>query len=268
MHKLEIIRKNTREASLDLRRVAAAKIVQRALPFEFEDTNNNLDRLENLIYRGYGMIYCVPHFSTSDFLRSIAAFLIHSKMSRKGPILAPLAIQYVDNQVLSMFQNLTDIDLQGIVTKSTIKYEEELLKAGREIPWERQDLGYGTGEYSVRAVDVLAHNGSVYVAPQTERQEMLYPFDKSTIGLLDANLKRHKIEKVAYAVLGIKMQGSEDYSQGGLNISETYKISLADVLTSAELNTQAPVHRKRRLVDNVIYSKMYHAAPMAYRPEL
>jgi hypothetical protein len=266
MNYSETIKNYYKENSLNIGRLTAANIVKKVLPFEFNDSNNNLDRLENLKYREYGTVYCVPHFSTSDFLRTIAAFLINSEQARKGPILAPLAMQYVDNQLLEVFRKLTATHLEGIVTKTTLQHEENLLKSGKQIPWKHHELGFGTAEYVSKAVEILGNAGSVYIAPQAERQEKLYPFVKPTIGLLDANLQRHGIEHVAYAILGIDMPDCEDYSLDGLNFSQQYNISLHDVLTSEELRAEAPMIGKRSKVDTVIYSKMYQAAPIAYRP--
>ena len=140
---------------VDARRSVLSSVLNLPLPSELRERQEGIEKAEQYLKQGYGLIGFTTHFSYGDFIRVIGAIWSKSDEFRKRKVLIPLALHQRDKLGLKELCRLANIDTSLIVTRDTKKKEQNLAEQDKPIPWEEHGEGFGTKEYLERAAGLL-----------------------------------------------------------------------------------------------------------------
>ncbi len=253
--------------TLPARRRVAAGVVGKILPYEKDGERTFLEQQaeqtrkigEHLAQRR-GMAGVPLHWSNGDFVRLLVHQFQQSREIRTLPILIPIAEHQRHVVGLDGISGFTNVNLLTIVTADTKRKEEKLRAAGKKIPWEEHEEGYGTKEYIEKAIQFLKDGNVVLLSPQGARYAKMEPFQERAIGLLIAYARRKGLTDFGFFFMSLGIHNATDYSQlRGYNPLRPYQITYNEVLTRNELVLQAKGND--RTVDEEAYMIMRKNAP-------
>jgi len=247
------------------------KLISSFMPSEIEG-KENLEHTKKLIKDGYGVVIFFDHFSLRDPIQPVLDIITANPSMKNLRILAPIAEHHYrySKFVLGPLGYLTEIKTVPTITPNTLEraVNNPNIESGLKIKQRKF-----TDNYKRKMLEYLSTGGIVLFAPQIKREEKLVvpkeEESKRPITHLIANLKRNKIEKVAFLIVGIGIKNAIDYSKnkvGKYNLKKIYTVNIGSTLTLNEIldRTQGDLRTKIRASDRIILEELGKVVPPAY----
>lgn len=237
-------------------RKLAVKALSPVLKSERTNSNHGIDKAEDILRNGNGLIVIINHFSLKDPPLAANEVFRHREMGSKK-IIAPIAY-HMDHRLYHVLGRLIGINFFPIVTENTMKKGRN---NGREL-FE----GKGKSEYLKASLNLLRQGGIVILAPQGTRMPNLGQPDNLTVGTFMAGARKNGLDKYAFLFIGFGIKGLDDYSIKGIkgfNLLKRYTANIGACLTSKEILEKAGGNF--RAVDEVIFEELRKVVPSNYR---
>lgn len=217
---------------------------------------HGLERAEELLDQGIGLLILINHFGKTDPAQVINNVVFAREKMRRKPITTPIAY-HQQKPYINMLAGLTSINIKPIVTPDTIRLNQN----------DGLDQGTGLPHYINFSLQTLKHGGIVLLAPQAGRRERLGEPNK-TMRLFMLQAKRRGVNNFGMLFIGLGIKGTTDYSErsaGGLNIGKTYEINIGPTFTQEEAILDAG--RQNLDLDAWVFSQLAHLVPESYLGE-
>lgn len=252
MSKIESFHSDVSPAAVTRRNLVRA--VLSTLLWHHIETSHGLERAEELLDQGMGLLILINHFGKTDPAQVINNVVFAREKMRRKPITTPIAY-HQQKPYIKMLAGLTSINMKPIVTPDTIRLNQN----------DGLDQGTGLPDYINSSLQTLKQGGIVLLAPQAGRRERLGKPDK-TMRLFMLLANRHKVNKFGILFIGLGIEGITDYSEisaGGLNIGKTYEINIGPTFTQEEAILDAG--RQNLDLDTWVFSQLAPLVPESYR---
>lgn len=211
-----------------IRKVITEALGHTILRTELIDVNHSLKTAEENSRRGRPTIFVFTHPTKTDPPRALEVMINHSSVSNGKIITGPIAL-HQDNFLYHWLGKITGLELKPIVTKNT------LAKA----KYKDHKLGEGNKEFLDTFIDRMKMGGTIFEAPQGERQDHLGPPENMAIRTLMKRAKDNGIEDYLIVFMGFEIKGTEDYSKKkGFNFFKKYTVRTS-CLTDREILAKA-----------------------------
>ncbi len=239
-------------------RKEVSKVALGFLPTEYTSDQNSqeaLQKTEELLQEGYGIVVLYNHFSKSDHIRTLARLVLDVPTVSKRPILSPVGI-HQHNWYLKLLGKGTNVKLMPIVTPNTrAEHPEKIpsIRPGAEM----------AREYLSKARQTLSAGGVLLLAPQAERKATLgKPLNGKPVKRI---LKNYANDMVAFLFAGLQIPGETDYSTAsvrGLNRGREFLINLSGPLIKSMLLELSNYDLNQ--VDRVVFEHLRPLVSPAY----
>ncbi len=199
-------------------------------PARVEIVQNGIQRADELLEQGWGLVLPFTHFSGRDIVEMTLRPFAAGRMLVTRPIVVSIEwSHYWGLSIPRLSAEMTGITLIPIVTEDTIKKRKNYDRQKRPLP-----LGHGTFEYLSLARRALKEGGAVYVSPQQGRRPALELSDKEPMKFLLG--KENELQKVAVMFVALSLHGEVDYSKRNLAVlGRMFDVRLGPTVTKAEL---------------------------------
>lgn len=245
-------------------RMVAEKITAPLLPRRIVDPDHNLERVEQAVREGQGIVAVFTHFSEGDGPRFSRTVFRNATLRRKE-VLYPIALHH-DNRALSKFSDLLGTPLAPIPTGNTFEapgYENLRTKEGLVYARSLKE------SYMEKCKEILSGGGIVTVAEQGERAgQMDMNSTKNPVRTLIKEMNKRNVTE--YGILpvafGLKKTTTYDPEQvGGLNIGRKYQVFLGEYVPLEDLLEEVVGDLGK--VDHAVRERLAAIAPLAYLPD-
>lgn len=216
---------------------------------------------QRFIEKGFGFVCFTTHFSKSDFLHLATLLMMENKDFRKLQMVFPLALHQVNQPFLKILMKVANFTVCPIVTEDTIKKENELLTAGKPIPWQRHNLGYGNVNYIRESLRVLKNGGIAFVSPHAQRINSLKQWYGQPVNGLDKVIHDRNLN-VAYFFAALSTPNN-NYAIDGYRVREPYGIRWTSPFPASDFREFAATQGG---LDKAAYDILYRISPPTYRP--
>lgn len=263
----ERIKEISRDIGKNFRRKIAAKALSRIFPYRLNVSEENHQALNHLLKENTGLVVVTPHFDRGDIIRVFEALLLSFPKIRKKKMIVPVAAHQINSPGLKQLSKFADITFSSIITRDTVQKQKRL--GTQQDNHKRQ--GEGNREYAQSAIEIIKAGGTIVVAPQGGRRDMLKLFEGNPIRTTDTFLRRAGAENFSYVFLGLERKRlfgkkETDYAKRrGMNPLHRYEITLGEIVSSQELRKKA--QNNNLTVDEQARQLMLAVAPTPYIPE-
>jgi hypothetical protein len=250
----------------------------------YETREDALDRAEQLVQEGRGLIFVYNHFSITDPIRALQALYRESPVIRDLTLMSPIDIYQSEKfqRILNYLSEHTTVALYPIVIDKTLERHGiedgtgEIVYMSKDGPKKKSD---GIGKYMDALKEAVTHGQSAIVSIDAGRQHSLYPdtsieeIDERTrkkevmarpLNLIAAKL-RHDADKVAVVFIGMGLRDAQEYAKGktdGFNRGKTVNYIIGPTIKLEDLITHAAETGKS--VDDIARSTLEQSVPEAY----
>ena len=220
--------------------------------------HDSLNRAQELVKEGYGLIIIFPHFSMRDAV-DMMGFTARQPVFIERLITSPIARHIFDSLrfIIDPVTKIGSIDMYPVVNEDT-KTKKKHREKYKDVP-----EGEGMRPYLRAAVKTLKEGGIVPVAVQTGRRSHLYENGiKKSLSGLARMVGREGFKKYAVLFVGLEHPGIEDYAteEEKFNPFKKYRVNVGRLFTAEQI-AQLAVED----IDVWAYSQLEPFVPKQYR---
>ncbi len=233
-------------------RKIAAGLAAVFIPYQQTGQAEYVNRAEEMLEQGNGLIVLMNHFSLRDPLQ-VTSWLFRNRVTGRRPIIAPVAY-HRHGLLLRFLCYLMAIETYPIATLKTIRL-------GYDVP----ERGAAVRAYLDSAVNALEAGSIVFIAPQGGRKSCLREPVGHPVGSIITLARQKGVHNYGILILGLSVPGVTSYGQAsvrGLNVFRKYGLGISLPYHADEAVELAGGINS---VDGWIFRKMAELLPASYR---